>query len=91
MRKPELGFAARETSPGNYKFQGVVYTATRTGEPMAKTLDPLASLLDEQETQRLGYDTKRLVEKARNNELVHLVLSGGITLSAGRIYGKTYG
>jgi len=65
MSKPTLGFAARETAPGIYKFQAVIFTATRTGEPMAKTFDPDARLLTEQETRQLGYDTLRLVEKAQ--------------------------
>src|SRR5690242_12544614 len=45
MRKPELGFAARETAQGTYKFQAVVYTASRNGEAMTKTLDPHGKLL----------------------------------------------
>lgn len=69
MRQPTLGFAARETAPGSYKFQAVVFTTSRTGEPMAKTFDPRARLLTEQETRQLGYDTTRLVERARKQRI----------------------
>jgi hypothetical protein len=69
MRKPELGFAARETASGAYQFQAVVYVASRSSESMTKTFDPHARLLDEQETQRLGYDTKRLIEQAKRQRV----------------------
>jgi len=69
MRKPELGFAARETAQGTYKFQAVVYTASRNGEAMTKTLDPHGKLLSEQETRQLGYDTNRLVERAKRERV----------------------
>src|SRR5437870_5203313 len=62
---PELGFAARETAPGVYKFQEVLYVTSRNGEQMMKTYNPHDRLLSEQETQQLGYNTKRLIEKAR--------------------------
>ncbi len=65
MKKPQLGFAARETASGIHKFQVVVYTASRNGEAMTKTYDPHGRLLSEQETKRLGYDTKWLIEQAR--------------------------
>jgi hypothetical protein len=65
MRKPELGFTARETAPGAYQFQAVIYTASRTGEPMPKTLNPHDRLLDEQEVRQLGYDTIRLIKIAQ--------------------------
>jgi hypothetical protein len=69
MREPELGFAARETAPGAYKFQAVIFTASRSGEPMPKTFDPHARLLDEQEVRQLGYDTIRLIEQAREQRI----------------------
>ncbi len=65
MRRPEVGFAARETSLGIYKFQAVVYVAARNGQDMTKTLDPHARLLSEQETKQLGYDTQQLVERTK--------------------------
>ena len=65
MRRPEGGFAARETSLGIYKFQAVVYVAARNGQDMTKTLDPHARLLSEQETKQLGYDTQQLVERTK--------------------------
>ncbi len=48
MNTPEYGYAARETAPGAYKFQAVVYVASRSGEVMTKTVDPHARLLTEQ-------------------------------------------
>ena len=69
MNKPQLGFAARETAPGMYKFQTVVYTASRNGEAMTKTLNPHERLLSEQETQQLGYDTKQLIEQAKRQRI----------------------
>lgn len=68
-RQPTLGFAARETAPGAYKFQAVVHVASRTGEAMTKTFDPHARLLTEQETRQLGYDTVRLVEAAQEQRV----------------------
>jgi len=65
MNTPEYGYAARETAPGAYKFQAVVYVASRSGEAMTKTVDPHARLLTEQETRQLGYDTIRLVAAAQ--------------------------
>ena len=69
MRRPEVGYAARETSLGIYKFQKVVYVASRNGQEMTKTLDPHARLLSEQETRKHGYDTTRLVEQARRQRI----------------------
>src|ERR1700687_3020450 len=69
MRSPELGFAARETTPGQYKFQAVVFVASRTGTDMTKTFDPHATLLSEKETRELGYDTGRIIEKARRQRI----------------------
>ena len=66
MRKSELGFAARETELGAYKFQAVVLVASRNGEAMTKTLNPHGKLLSEQETKQLGYDTERIIDKARS-------------------------
>jgi len=57
MRRAELGFAAREIAPGTYKFQAVVFVASRNGRDMTKTFDPHARLLDEQETREVGYIT----------------------------------
>ena len=62
---PGLGFAARETAPGVYTFQEVMYVSSRNGEFMTKTLDPHDRLLTEQETKQLGYDTTRLIEQAQ--------------------------
>jgi hypothetical protein len=64
MRRPELGFAARETAFDTYKFQLVVYTASRNGQDMTKTFDPHARLLSEQETKQLGYDTDQLIYRS---------------------------
>jgi hypothetical protein len=69
VRRPELGFAARETAPGTYKFQAVVFVAARNGKDMVKTLDPHAKLLTEQQTAQLGYDTTRLVKRARKQRI----------------------
>src|SRR5690348_2821949 len=69
MRRPELGFAARETAPGAYKFQTVVFVASRNGEQMTKTFHPHDKLLSEQETRELGYATSRIIEKARTQRL----------------------
>ena len=69
MRKPDVGFAARETAPGTYKFQAVVFVASRNGRDMTKTFDPCARLLDEQETRQLGYDTTRLIERTRRQRI----------------------
>ena len=68
-RRPQLGFAARETAAGIYKFQAVVHVAARNGQDMTKTLDPHDRLLSEQETHQLGYDTTRLVERARKQRV----------------------
>lgn len=62
MRRPEGGYAARETSLGIDKFQAVVYVAARNGQEMTKTLDSHAKLFSEQETKQRGYDTKQLIE-----------------------------
>ena len=69
MRRPELGFAARETAPGAYKFQAVVFVAARNGQDMTKTFDPHARLLSERETKELGYDTSQLIERARRQRV----------------------
>jgi len=69
MRKPELGFKAVETAPGAYKFQAVVFVASRNGRDMTKTFDPHARLLDEQETRELGYNTTSLIERARRQRI----------------------
>src|SRR5690348_12140590 len=69
MRRPELGFAARETAPGTYTFQAVVFVASRNGTDMTKTFNPHDKLLSEQETRELGYDTGRIIEKARNQRI----------------------
>jgi|SRR6266566_5822195 len=69
MGKPQVGFAARETAAGTYKFQAVVYVAARNGGEMTKTLDPHAKLLTGQQTAQLGYDTTRLVDKARKQRI----------------------
>ena len=69
MRRPELGFAARETTPGQYKFQAVIFVASRNGKDMTKTFDPHARLLSEGETKELGYDTDRIIEKARRQRI----------------------
>lgn len=69
MRKPQLGFTARETAPGTYKFQAVIYTASRSGQAMTKTFDPHVRLLNEQETKQLGYDTDRLIWQARKERI----------------------
>jgi hypothetical protein len=61
MRRPELGFAARETAPGKFTFQAVVHVASRNGEQMMKTFNPHDRLLSEQETRELGYNTERIV------------------------------
>lgn len=63
MKRPELGFAPRETAAGTYKFQAVVRHPSRTGTPMTKTLFPHAHLLSEQKVAQLGYDTRALIEK----------------------------
>ena len=69
MRRPELGFVARETAPGAYKFQFVVYVASRNGDGMTKTFDPHAKLLSEQKTKQLGFDTNLLIERARRQRI----------------------
>ena len=69
MRRPELGFKAVETAPGAYKFQAVIYVAARNGTDMMKTFDPHGRLLTEQETTDLGYDTTRLIERARRQRI----------------------
>ena len=69
MRRPELGFAARETAAGVYKFQAVVHVAARNGEQMMKTYNPHDRLLSEQETRELGYNTERIVGKARRQRI----------------------
>jgi hypothetical protein len=69
MRKPELGFAARETAPGTFKFQAVIFVASRNGEQMMKTYKPHDRLLSEQETRELGYNTERIVGKARRQRI----------------------
>lgn len=68
-RQPTLGFTARETALGAYKFQAVIYVAARNGEAMIKTFDPHGRLLNEQETKQLGYDTTRLVRRAREQRV----------------------
>src|SRR5947209_1857688 len=62
-RQPELSFAARETAPGTYKFQGVIIYPSRSGSSMTRTLFPHAHLLSEQKVSQLGYDTRALIEK----------------------------
>jgi hypothetical protein len=69
MRRPEVGFAARETSLGIYKFQAVMYVAARNGQDMTKTLEPHAKLLSEQETKQHGFDTKQLVERTKQRRV----------------------
>jgi hypothetical protein len=69
MRRPELGFAARETAPGRYKFQAVIFVASRNGRDMTKTFDPHARLLDEQEVEQLGYNTTGLIERTRRQRI----------------------
>jgi hypothetical protein len=69
MRRPELGFAARETAPGANKFQLVIFVASRNGEQMMKTYNPHDRLLSEQETREQGYNTSRLIEKARRQRI----------------------
>jgi hypothetical protein len=69
MNTPEYGYAARETAPGAYMFQAVVYVAARNGQEMTKTVDPHARLLTEQETRQLGYDTMRLIAKAQEQRI----------------------
>ena len=69
MRRPELGFAARETTPGQYTFQAVIFVASRNGEEMTKTFNPHDRLLSEQETRELGYDTDRIIEKAKTQRI----------------------
>lgn len=67
MRRPELGFAARETALGEYKFQVVVFVASRNGKPMTKTLDPHGKLVEN--IKQYGYDAERVIEKARSQRV----------------------
>ena len=69
MRHPELGFAARETAPNTYTFQAVIFVASRNGETMTKTFNPHDRLLNEQEARELGYNTERIVGKARRQRI----------------------
>ena len=69
MRHPELGFAARETAPGQYKFQAVIFVASRNGNDMTKTFNPHDRLLNEAETRELGYATERIKAKAREQRI----------------------
>jgi len=65
MRKPDFGFAARETALGTYKFQAVIHYPSQTGQPMMRTAFPHAHLLSEQKVERLGYDTRGMIEQAQ--------------------------
>ncbi len=64
-KQPTLGFAARETAPGAYKFQAVVFVASRNGENMTKTMYPHAHLLPESRVAGLGYATRSIIEKVQ--------------------------
>jgi hypothetical protein len=68
-QQPEVGYAARETAPGAYIFQEVVFVAARNGQEMTKTVDPHARLLTEPEVRQLGYDTIRLVAAAQKQRI----------------------
>ena len=74
MRKPDIGFAPREVAAGDYTFQAVIRTASRTGSDQVKTLYPHAHLLPEQKVASLGYETRSMIEQAQAQRVT---VSGG--------------